>query len=272
MKRTSRQQLTIAEGSEVYCCDQAHVIARGATFRPAELDHAIEHRLAGILGDSQGRRNLGQLLGGLATTQFATNQLNKILQAPIVVDDWRVGEAIAEAFLVDHRQCFFPWPGTRDQKNANSSPAGADLVGFVGASPNIKFAFGEVKTSAEANWPPGVVTSRHGLIRQVEALLSDSEEKRQLVRYLGHHATDANWKSAFQEAAAAYLNCPFDISVFGFLIRDVAAKEEDLKNRTAAIAASCPTETMLEFRAKYLPIGRIASLATDVQAKMGAVK
>ena len=61
---------------------------------------------------------------------FASDNLRSALSAKHPVFDWQVGEAMAEAYLVDHRQCEFPWPSGRDLRNPEASPAGADLVGF----------------------------------------------------------------------------------------------------------------------------------------------
>ena len=228
----------IAAGREVYRCDHTPAKACGVTLQDSEIDDAIKHRIPSLLGDDAGRDRLASLLSGLGSTQFEQKRLNQILAVPAVVEDWRVGEALAEAFLVDHQQCFFPWPGTRDLKNSKASPAGADLVGFVHQQTAVRFAFGEVKTSSEERWPPQVMTSRHGLAKQLEQLLLDGEEKRQLVRYLGHHAVGSTWQSDFKEATAAYLRCPADVALFGMLVRDVVPKEADLKSRTIQLAKS----------------------------------
>ena len=195
------------------------------------------------------------MLSGLAQTDFEAARVSQILSAGQPVDDWRVGEAFAEAFLIDHRGCEFPWPMGRDVRNPKASPAGADLVGFATVKDRIRFAFGEVKTSSEAKWPPHVMSGRHGLQRQIEHLRDSTPAKDHLVRYLAHRATNASWDATFKKAAAAYLAEPSDVSLFGLLIRDVTPKKEDLAGRTAKLSERCPDKTSIELRALYLPSG-----------------
>ena len=100
----------------------------------------------------------------------STNTAIKALLSPkIVPEDWRVGEALAQAFLAAHRNCTFPWPASRDLRNPVSSPAGTDLVGFVDFDRGGLFAFGEVKTSTQQQWPPSLIYGRHGLKQQMES-------------------------------------------------------------------------------------------------------
>ena len=120
---------------------------------------------------------------------------------------------------------------------------------------SIRWSTGEVKTPSEANWPPHVMSGRHGLQRQIENLRDTTATKDQLVCYLAHRATNASWNSKFKKAAAAYLAASTDVSLFGLLIRDVIPKREDLAGRTAALSEQCPAKTSIELRALYLPSG-----------------
>ena len=215
----------------------------------------VWNRIQPILDDVPGKNQVGSLLSGLAQTDFEAARVSQILSVRQPVDDWRVGEAFAEAFLIDHRGCEFPWPMGRDVRNPKASPAGADLVGFATVKDRIRFAFGEVKTSSEARWPPNVMSRRHGLQRQIERLRDSTAAKDHLVCYLAHRATDASWDATFRKAAAAYLAEPGDVSLFGLLIRDVTPKKEDLAGRTAALSKRCPAKTSIELRACYLPTG-----------------
>ncbi len=70
---------------------------------------------------------------------------------------WREGEALAQAWLTDHKDCDFPWPFNRDLRHHGASLPGAELVGFTGTDGEPRFAFGQVKTSKEAKHPPQVV-------------------------------------------------------------------------------------------------------------------
>ena len=263
----------IPAGSRAYAVASPPVEAEGVTFSDADLDHTLAQRLPPILSDSAGTRQIEDLLGGVANTAFAADNLRAALKPTHTVYDWQVGEAMAEAYLTDHRQCEFPWPSGRDLRNPEASPAGADLVGFQSHKGSVRFAFGEVKTSTEAKWPPQVVTGRHGLAKQLEELRDSKQVKNHLaIVYLAHRASRADWGSRYRQAAARYLARDSDVSLFGVLVRDVEPKREDLASRTDLLATNCPSDTSIELRALYLPSGSIPSLAARVQAHTGGVR
>jgi hypothetical protein len=255
---------TIAVGVELYSLDLDPVVARGALYSAAELAAALEHRLPPIVWDDTGRRDAQLILAKAATTTFETGRIREILERPSVIEDWRVGEALAEAFLVDHRSCEFPWPHGRDLRNPSASPAGADLVGFHHRPDGARFAFGEVKTSEQAACPPSVVKGRNGLTRQIETLRDSQWTKDNLVRYLSFRAAGANWQATFQNCAARYLKDSADVSLFGVLVRDVTPDQRDLGNRPQILASGCPTTTSIELRVKYLPLKAISTLAAAI--------
>ena len=256
--------MSIAVGTECYTADVLPVTARGATFTDTELDAALGGSVSKILWDDAGTADLQAIIASLVTTDFSDESFKRILRDRNAPESWRVGEGLAEAFLVEHRQCEFPWPSGRDLKNPSASPAGTDLVGFQrtdAVSHSHRFAFGEVKTSEEERWPPGVMAGRHGLKRQLENLRDLTDVKDSLLRYLGHHANGREWFRRYQSAASRYLYDPTDISLFGVLVRDVQPKREDLADRAEALASGCPAKTSIELRAMYLPRKAINSLA-----------
>lgn len=263
--------MRIAKGNEVYACDCDPVIARGISLTDKEVQSALTQRLPEILDDQLGQQRLDTLLSGLSTTSFQDNRIKQILSVKREVEDWRVGEAIAEAYLVDHRACTFPWPSGRDLKNPDSSPAGADLVGFEKRDKRTRFAFGEVKTSQEQKWPPSAMKGRHGLSKQLESLRDSSDVKDHLVRYLGHRAPNTNWVSEYKDAAKAYLQDHADVALHGIMIRDVAPKETDLRSRGTALAKKRPTATSIELRAIYLPADSVKTLPTHFVSKQQGV-
>ncbi len=110
-----------------------------------------------------------------AITEFAQEHLAEALADPDDIENWRVGEAIAEAYLTEHRNCQFPWPDGRDERKNGSSLPGADLVGIQHDAKGDRFAFGEVKTSGQAKHPPGVMYGRTGLKQQLEDLFDKVE-------------------------------------------------------------------------------------------------
>ncbi len=269
--------MPVAIGVQHYAVGAPPVIAYGAGISDAELDVALQTSVAPLLRDDSGRIELEGLLSGLANTTFETQSLRRILESAPEPEGWRVGEALAEAFLVEHRQCSFPWPCGRDLKNPNASPAGTDLVGFqatTAVSDSYRFAFGEVKTSFDSAVPPSVVTGRHGLVRQVEALRDSNRTKDFLVRYLGAHASRQAWEPHFHSAAARYLRDTGDIALFGILIRNTQPAAGDLASRVSGLCTGCPAQTTIELRAIYLPEETInppaprATLATRAVAAL----
>lgn len=265
--------MTISAGTEVYNADIARLVARGVSYTEAELDAALSGSVSRILWDKTGTADLQAILTSVVTTDFSDRSAKRILANHPAPENWRVGEGLAEAFLVAHRDCEFPWPSGRDLKNPTASPAGTDLVGFQNmttAGNAHRFAFGEVKTSEQEAWPPSVMNSRHGLKKQLEDLRDSSHVKDSLVKYLGHHANGTDWFPRYQNAATRYLANPADISLFGVLVRDVEPRREDLASRAGALASGCPAETSIELRAMYLPRKSINSLAQRaVRAREG---
>jgi hypothetical protein len=265
--------MKIATGEKAYSAGTPPVKAEGLLFSQTELDTALEHRLPPLIRDDVGKKKVEELVGSLATTDFATDRLAAALNFMPSVKDWQIGESLAEAYLVDHKACEFPWPTGRDLRNPSASPAGADLVGFQLHGKSRRFAFGEVKTSEEKRWPPQVVTSRHGLTKQVEVLRDSVQTKDHLVIiYLGHRAHSSAWETGYQQAVKRYLNNTSDISLFGFLIRDVDPKAEDLQSRAKVLAKGCPNETSIELHALYLPPKSIGSLAKKIRLRKGGAK
>jgi hypothetical protein len=256
--------MTIAAGTESYNADAARVTARGVSYTDADLDAALMGPVSRILWDDAGIADLWAILSSTVATDFSDQSVKRILADRAAPENWRVGESLAEAFLVDHRDCEFPWPSGRDLKNPTASPAGTDLVGFqttTAAVNSHRFAFGEVKTSDEERWPPSAIYGRTGLKKQLEALRDSTEVKDGLVKYLGHHANGAPWFPRYQSATTRYLADPADVSLFGVLVRDVEPKPGDLASRASGLASGCPEGMSIELRAMYLPRESIGTLA-----------
>jgi hypothetical protein len=254
----------IPKGKRCYAQQKDQVNAEGFSISEVELDNILRQKVVGLLSDDSGKEHISQALLAVTTTEFETERLREILNQPSPIYDWQVGEAIAEAWLTDHRNCNFPWPTGRDLRNKNASPAGADLVGFQSQSDSYRFAFGEVKTSTEAKYPPGVVTGRHNVIEQLETLRDSSPTKHQLFTYLAHRAPNATWHGNFQQAAKRYLNNGADVALFGLLIRDVRPDVKDVQKRLTRLAKGRPAETHIEILALYLPPSSIDKLEKKV--------
>lgn len=122
--------MTMALGTEVYTADATPVVARGVFYSGSELTAALIGSVSRILWDDAGTAELETILARVSTTEFSDQSIKRILGSRPMLKNWRVGEALAEAFLIEHRACDFPWPSGRDLKNPSASPAGTDLVGF----------------------------------------------------------------------------------------------------------------------------------------------
>lgn len=236
----------------------------GLSVSPIDLDAALIGPVASLVFDDAGNDEIAALLGGVTDTEFAQDNLDMLLHHVREPEEWRVGEALAEYYLTECRNCYFPWPDGRDERKRGSSLPGADLVGFQCDGEGDHFVFGEVKTSAEQNYPPGAAYGRHGLKQQMEDLRDRSEIRDDLVKYLAHRAVNATWKERFQSAASVYLRDNSDVRIFGLMVRDVPPSEDDLRVRVTRLGQNCPTSTVIELLALYLPQGRIATLGIQV--------
>jgi hypothetical protein len=258
--------MTVALGTDCYTLGAAPCSGAGMSWTDANLDSAIDGQVASIVFDESGKADIGALLSSLADTQFQKDGVERILANPTTVEDWRVGEALAEAYVIEHRNGLFPWPDGRDERKQGSSLPGADLVGFRGAANDACFAFGEVKTSGENRYPPGAMHGRTGLKQQLEDLRDDKTIRDDLVEYLAYRAMKSDWLDYYKSAAKRYLASSSDVYVFGILIRDVAPHQDDLRVRVKKLSTNCPDGTVIELFAIYLPKGSIAQLGAKVLA------
>lgn len=259
--------MDMPHGSEIYILGDSPVVAYGLTYSNEELDIIITGAVSQVIFDDVGTVELDSLLGSLADTNFASGELKRILTSDHEPENWRVGEAMAEAYLTVHRDCHFPWPNGRDQKKESSSLPGTDLVGFQQAGvQDDRFAFGEVKTSDHDQYPPSVMYGRHGLKQQLEDLRDYEKVRDSLVKYLGHRAAGSPWERQYKTATSRYLRNSSDVSLFGLLIRDVEPHEDDLRARVKNIATDCPSDMIIELIAIYLPTNSIDQLGAKIMA------
>jgi hypothetical protein len=252
--------MTISAGTVQYTADVPPVGALGISYTDQELDDALSVEVSEIVHDLSGREILTEIIEGIEGTGFSDSRLKAFLNPEALPEDWRVGEALAQAFLVAHRECSFPWPASRDLRNPVASPAGTDLVGFASQKNEYLFAFGEVKTSTEQKWPPSLIYGRHGLKQQLEDLRDSTEHKDALVRYLGLHSVNASWVHLFKDAFRRYISSKTNVAIFGLLIRDVTPNSDDLSARTKSLAKGCPQDSRIELIAIYLPSGAVPTL------------
>lgn len=256
--------MSVAIGLTRYRHGAAPCAGVGISWSADEFNDALEGRIESIVFDDDGKIDLEEILSSLAETEFAQDGLRKALSDPEEIEDWRVGEAIAEAYLTDHRSCSFPWPDGRDERKSGSSLPGADLVGFKTDEDGDVLAFGEVKTSTEAKYPPGAMYSRTGLKKQLEDLRDRERIRDDLLKYLCHRAKSAPWRSRFESACRRYLQDKADVHLYGVLVRDVEPHEDDLRVRVTNLGKGCPEKTCIELLALYLPKDSIAGIGAGL--------
>jgi len=174
--------MKIATGTIEYQTGSAPVTGCGFSYSADELDTALYGPVAEVVYDDSGKTDIESLLAGLAETDFAKGEVERILSDTRPPEDWRVGEALAETYLVHQKDCFFPWPDSRDERKSGSSLPGADLVGFQSDGTDVFFAFGEVKTSTENKYPPGAMYGRTGL-KQRNFSKSNGRSEKKLKRF-----------------------------------------------------------------------------------------
>ncbi|ACL02400.1 conserved hypothetical protein [Desulfatibacillum aliphaticivorans] len=256
--------MNIPVGGLEYSIGSEQVKGRGYSWTSLELNSALSGPIAEIVFDDAGKAEVEPLLLGVAETDFQKDEVERILGNGKPPEDWRVGEALAEGYLVNNRKCFFPWPDGRDERKSGSSLPGADLVGFQFDDGDDYFAFGEVKTSSESKYPPGAMYGRTGLKQQLEDIKDSEEIKDDLLIYLAYRAANAPWKKRWQRAAGNYLQNKNSIRVFGFLVRDVPPHPDDLQVRVEKLSQNRRTGMKIELLAVYLPPDSISSLSEKV--------
>jgi hypothetical protein len=250
-------------GTVAYILGKPPVVGKGLAWSEQDTEFAVTGPVASVVYDDAGTQSLTTLLSGLPETGFTGLNVQATLSQTAAVENWRVGEALAESYLVHHRNCHFPWPDGRDIRKSGSSLPGADLVGFQKNGDHHHFAFGEVKTSSEKKYPPGACYGVTGLKQQLEDLRNDLGIRDDLVKYLGHRAANgAGWKNQFMEAAGRYFADKNDIRVFGLLVRDVEPNVDDVRVRVSSLAKGCPALMAIELLAIYLPEKSIQELGT----------
>lgn len=215
----------------------------------------INEKVKERLNDTDGSNNFRSHLQALSLTGMGRESLEAVLNAKIPEErDWAIGEALAEAFLIQNNQIIFPWNTERDKRNPNGSLPGADIVGFQPIDNGFRLAFGEVKTSGEMKYPPQVMSGRSGLGHQIDTLANNKRIIYQLLSWLLPRVKGTTFEDAYNQSVKVYLNSKCkDLTIFGVLIRDTSPNELDLKGRSEALANILTQPTSCELIALYLP-------------------
>lgn len=231
----------------------------------SEFNSFIANEVAPRLYDETGKADFTAHLNSLASTGFAQDSLQAILEAEHPEErDWAVGEALAEAWLSREHGVIWPWNMERDKRTSQASLPGADLVGFVTQGSETRLALGEVKSSSDRGTPPNVMSGRKGMTRQLENLATDVGLLHTLLRWLqprcrGNSAEphfNAAIKLLFQSGNKA-------MTLFGVLVRDTQPDERDLRSRGQHLGDIVNAPAGCHLLALYLPCS-IASLPARI--------
>ena len=264
----------VARGTVAYTCNHDPCKGFGYVWSQEELDAALASDVGQIARDDQGIQDILDLFNNGSTTEFDMAGLTAMFNPDEQeIKDWQVGEAIANAYLHDHRDCLVPWNTLRDLRTPKGSLPGVDICGIRGVNGQDQLFFCEVKTSSEAAYPPQVASRKPnggGLAAQVEELRDDGRIRATIIKYLAARALNTSWKDRFCNATRRYIHNNDDISIFGFMVRDVAPNLKDLNKRVKDVAKST-TKAQIEFMALYLPYGQIASLAESLNQSITSV-
>ncbi len=153
----------------------------------------------------------------------------------------------------------------RDKRHPNASLPGADLIGFRSEGGDTRLVLGEVKSSTDANTPPGVMNGRSGMIHQIDNLANDLSRICQLLKWLLHRCKGTENENLFDKAVKLFFNSGNKaITLIGVLIRDTQPNERDLRPRGQTLAKKLQNPTLCHLMAIYLPCA-IADLPSRLQ-------
>lgn len=220
-----------------------------------DLSNFLADEVAERLHDASGIADFTAHLEGLTTTGFGFSGLAELLSAANDEErSWAVGEALAEAWLSLDHGVIWPWNMAVDKRTPNASLPGPDLVGFLRSDGRVRLVLGEVKSSSDAETPPGVMTGRKGMTRQLETLAEDKSLLWTLLRWLQPRCRDGEYRALFDEAVRALLGSSnVDIALFGVLVRDTQPNVMDLRSRGGRLAGLIVSPGDCRLVALYLP-------------------
>ena len=132
------------------------------------FDEYVSSRVRKRFCDIEGTEDIIEEFEDIHSAGFEEQLHIDIFSNSPSIEDWKIGEALAECYLEDFEKVRFHYPSSRDAKNPKVNLQGADLVGFVDIDEETTiFLFGEVKTSEDKDSPPRVMYGRLGMVGQL---------------------------------------------------------------------------------------------------------
>jgi hypothetical protein len=244
-------------GVEHYSGEHGQCTWVGLEFTAEEIEEirsAIRERALDLAHSETTARRLQ----GLAQTGADVTWLTEFLEAsmsPAEVQPWQIGEALAEVLLVD-AGVVLPWNSSRDERVPRASLPGADLVGIFATDGGAVHTFGEVKSSSDEDSPPQVLYGKSGMIHQLERLATDQPTQWKLIKWLAARVREDDPLAPLLDAALERFitSNGTNFRLVGYLIRDGAPLETDLRSRGRALGGVILAGTVADLHACYLPL------------------
>mgnify|MGYP000996771580 CR=1 FL=1 len=236
----------------------------GITFDTNEANVILKNEVRNNLIDKPQKDELLRILEtlkndtGFDKSQTLLADIQALQEERVDVQDFRIGEALAEIFLQKYFSCRFYWNELRDARNPKGNKTGADLVGFIEIDNEILFLFGEVKTSSEQQSPPQVMTNPNGIEKQLRDLYNDPEKRCILICYIQNKiglTGNINFQNDFNNAIKNYYKQnSSNYLLYGVLIRDTQPNEKDIQGSYNRLKKEILVPNGLKLLAIYVPI------------------
>lgn len=239
---------------------------KGIAFEKNETYELLQNNVKNRLMDCPQRNEMLSILESLEQdTGFKRSEkllldIKALYNQNIDVQDFRIGEALAEIVLEETFSCRFYWNELRDARNPKGNKTGADLVGFIEIDNEILFLFGEIKTSSEKKSPPQVMTNPTGIENQLKNLYQDQQKRLILISYIQNKINlviNTNFKQDFDSAIKSYYRQDgTNYLLYGVLVRDTENNENDIKISFDRLNQEILEPIGLKFLAIYLPVSK----------------
>lgn len=255
--------MAIPKGKNEYRISSDNIVAFGISHSQDEMELSLCTDVYDKLYDIKESIDLANCL---QDTGFDRMLIMEKIFPQSQKESWEIGEAYAQSYAESNLSAIIPWGITRDIKKPGSSLPGADIVGLYQHKNSTYFLFGEIKTSSDKNYPPGVMYGEHGLKHQLEDLCQRKELTNQLVSYLAHRLkNDALW-SQYADAFKNYMSTGEEaVHILGILIRDVNPSEDDLKTRTKSLEKFAVGNKTIELVGIYVPEEEVRNFPYVIQ-------
>lgn len=257
------KKVAIPKGKNEYKISSNSIVAFGISHSKEEMELSLCTDVYDKLYDMKENMDLANCL---QDTGFDRMLIMEKIFPQDKKESWEIGEAYAQSYAESNLSAIVPWGITRDIKKPGSSLPGADIVGLYKHESGTYFLFGEIKTSSDKNYPPGVMYGENGLKNQLEDLCQRKKITNQLVNYLAHRLkNDALWPQ-YADAFKKYISSGEEaVHILGILIRDVAPSEDDLRTRTKALEKFAVGEKTIELVGIYVPEDEVRKFPYMIQ-------